>query len=138
MKLKDDIIFTRSLYQNKVNIDIKSKASSTIVSFQSGAYKLDSINSGNSNVDINSIDLSTVEPKIYNEEKFKDRIAYIEQSMPIEISGKISSMSGLTMEVIAFFPPIGAVCEIKTMMGGGVPKFPVLGKKIDYSISDRT
>jgi flagellum-specific ATP synthase len=52
-----------------------------------------------------------------NEEKFKDRIAYIEQSMPIEISGKISSMSGLTMEVIAFFPPIGAVCEIKTMMG---------------------
>ena len=72
MKLKDDIIFTRSLYQNKVNIDIKSKANSTIVSFQSGAYKLDSINSGNSNVDINSIDLSTVEPKIYNEEKFKE------------------------------------------------------------------
>ena len=72
MKLKGDIIFTRSLYQNKVNIDIKSKASSTIVSFQSGAYKLDSINSGNSNVDINSIDLSNVEPKIYNEEKFKE------------------------------------------------------------------
>ena len=72
MNIENDIIFTRSLYQNKVNVDIKSKSDSTIVSFQSGAYKLDSIKSGSASIDINSVDLTSVESKIYNEEKFKE------------------------------------------------------------------
>ena len=56
MNIENDIIFTRSLYQNKVNVDIKSKSDSTIISFQSGAYKLDSIRSGSASIDINSVD----------------------------------------------------------------------------------
>ena len=72
MDIESDIVFTRSLYQNKVNVDMKSESDSTIVSFQSGAYKLDSIKSGNASIDVNSVDLSDVEPKICNEEKFKE------------------------------------------------------------------
>ena len=72
MDCGDDIIFTRSLYQNKINVDIKSKSSSTIISFQSGAYKLDSLTTGNATIENISVDLGSVENKIHNEEKFKE------------------------------------------------------------------
>ncbi len=71
MKLDNKVKFTRGLYQNKVNIDIKYTSESAIISFQSGTYKLDSLNSGNSEVTHLQLDLSSVQDKIISEEKFK-------------------------------------------------------------------
>ena len=72
VRLDDDIKFTRGLYQNKINSDIGIKSESAIVSFQSGAYKIDSIASGDAEISTLNLDLSSVENKIVNEEKFKD------------------------------------------------------------------
>ncbi len=68
----DNITFTRSLYQNKINVDLTTDSDTTIVSFQSGAYKLDSLSTGSTDVETCSLDLSGVENKIINEEKFKE------------------------------------------------------------------
>ena len=72
MKIEDDIIFTRSLYQNKINIDLTSQSEKTIISFQSGAYRIDALKSGSCSVNKISIDLSAVPNKITNEKKFKE------------------------------------------------------------------
>ena len=72
VKLDGDIKFTRGLYQNKINSDIGIKSKSAIVSFQSGAYKIDSIESGDTEISTLKLDLSSVENKIINEDKFKD------------------------------------------------------------------
>ena len=72
MQLGTKLIFTRSLYQNKVNVDVECKSDVAIVSFQSGSYKLDSIESGSNQTEVLSVDLNAVHNKIKNEEKFKD------------------------------------------------------------------
>jgi len=72
MDSENNIVFTRSLYQNKINVDLTVHSDTTIISFQSGAYKLDSLSSGNANIETSSLDLSAVENKIINEEKFKE------------------------------------------------------------------
>lgn len=72
MELDNDIKFTRSLYQNKINVDLKSNSKTTIVSFQSGAYKVDSLKSGNAEFLSETVDLNAVENTIVNGEKFKE------------------------------------------------------------------
>jgi len=72
MKIDNDIKFTRSLYQNKINVDLKSNSKTTIISFQSGAYKVDSLESGNAESTTEAINLSSVENTIINGEKFKE------------------------------------------------------------------
>ena len=78
--INDSITYTRSLYQNKINVDLSVSSSSAIISFQSGAYKIDSLNQGSSNVEIVNVDLSSVENKIVNEDKFKDSDGAIDLS----------------------------------------------------------
>lgn len=67
----DELIFTRSLYQNKVNVDIKSNGFPFIVSFQSGTFKVNNIESGNCGIEIIDTKISD-ENRINNGEKFKE------------------------------------------------------------------
>tara|TARA_B100000674_G_scaffold341397_1_gene285450 strand:+ start:484 stop:1446 length:963 start_codon:yes stop_codon:yes gene_type:complete len=80
MNINDTITYTRSLYQNKINTDLSVSSNSAIISFQSGAYKIDSLNQGSSNVELVNVDLSSVENKIVNEDKFKDSDGAIDLS----------------------------------------------------------
>ena len=80
MQMNDSITYTRSLYQNKINVDLSISSRSAIISFQSGAYKIDSLNQGSSNVELVNVDLSSVGNKIINESKFKDSDGAIDLS----------------------------------------------------------
>ena len=70
-KKDSDIILTKQMYQGKVNADILSK-NPVIVSFQSGAFRFDEAEKGNSKTDKisldNNIDNNTIKPL----EKFKE------------------------------------------------------------------
>ena len=72
--------FTRSLYQNKINIDLSISSETAIISFQSGAYKIDALKEGSSNTNPVSVDLSSVENKIINDKKFKETDGAIDLS----------------------------------------------------------
>ena len=72
MRVEDNIIFTRSLYQNKINSDLVCKTKKAIVSFQSGAFKIDNLENGNASINKIEINLAEVPNKIINEPKFKD------------------------------------------------------------------
>ena len=80
MSVKDTISYTRSLYQNKINTDLSISSGSAIISFQSGAYKVDSLGQGSCNIEQMDVDLSSVENKIVNEEKFKETDGAIDLS----------------------------------------------------------
>ena len=80
MSVNDTISYTRSLYQNKINTDLSISSGSAIISFQSGAYKVDSIDQGSCKVEQMNVDLSSVENKIVNEEKFKETDGAIDLS----------------------------------------------------------
>ena len=72
MKIEDDIIFTRSLYQNKINTDLIAQSSQAIISFQSGAFKIDNLETGNASINTMEINLESVPNKIVNDKKFKE------------------------------------------------------------------
>ena len=72
MDLSDEPIFTRSLYQNKINLDVSINSDNSIVSFQSGSYRVDQINEGACDITKVDIDLSSVPNSIVNEQKFKE------------------------------------------------------------------
>ena len=80
MNINDTITYTRSLYQNKINTDLSVSSKSAIISFQSGAYKVDSLDQGLCNAEQMNVDLSSVENKIINEEKFKETDGAIDLS----------------------------------------------------------
>ena len=80
MKIEDDIIFTRALYQNKINTDLISQSEKSIISFQSGAFRMDSLQMGNSSINKISIDISSVPDKIINDKKFKESDSGIDLS----------------------------------------------------------
>ena len=80
MSVKDTLSYTRSLYQNKINTDLSISSGSAIISFQSGAYKVDSLGQGSCNIEQMNVDLSSVENKIINEEKFKETDGAIDLS----------------------------------------------------------
>ena len=72
MDVEDKILFIRSLYQNKINVDLTTKSEKNIVSFQSGSYKIDNLKMGGCAVNKITIDLDSVPNKITNEKKFKE------------------------------------------------------------------
>ena len=80
MSVNDTISYTRSLYQNKINTDLSISSGSAIISFQSGAYKVDSLDQGSCNVEQMNVNLGSVENKIVNEEKFKETDGAIDLS----------------------------------------------------------
>ncbi len=72
MDLSNGLTLTRALYQNKINVDLSVKSSNSIVSFQSGSYKLDQIKEGSCTIENIEIDLSSVPDTISNEPRFKE------------------------------------------------------------------
>ena len=80
MNINDTITYTRSLYQNKINTDLSISSGSAIISFQSGAYKVDLLDLGSCDVEQINVDLSSVENKIVNEKKFKETDGAIDLS----------------------------------------------------------
>jgi len=66
----NNILFTKQMYQGKVNADISTKGTA-IVSFQSGAFRADEVvkgSAGTENIPIDSINNNTINPL----EKFKE------------------------------------------------------------------
>lgn len=72
MDIGDKIVFMRSLYQNKINVDLTTKSEKSIISFQSGSYKIDNLKAGNCTVNKIIIDLNSIQNKIINDKKFKE------------------------------------------------------------------
>ena len=66
-----ELIFTRSLYQNKVNVDVSSSGSPLIVSFQSGTFRIDRMESGSCTIEKINIDIHDTN-QIVNGKKFKE------------------------------------------------------------------
>ena len=63
---------TRPIYQAKLNQVIKVKANQAIISFQAGSFSIENIESGTSNPNTISADLSEVKSTIRPEEKFSE------------------------------------------------------------------
>ena len=59
MNLEGSITFTRALYQNKINVDLSGGSTSSIVSFQSGAYKIDALKEGAAEIESVSVNLNS-------------------------------------------------------------------------------
>ena len=66
------IEWIRSLYRAKINSQLKSNSTQTIISVQSGCFKADNIKSGSSSINAINIDLSNVQKTIIPGEKFKE------------------------------------------------------------------
>jgi len=71
-KKEDELTFIRSIYQGKFNSDSTVKNGILIVSFQSGAFQADSLQSGSSDIRQLTVDLSEVNDSIVPEEKFQE------------------------------------------------------------------
>ena len=67
-----NLSFIRSIYQGKINSDVSVKDGNFIVSFQSGAFKVDEINEGTPSIRNMQIDLSKVETIISQDTKFQE------------------------------------------------------------------
>ena len=68
----DDIDWVRSLYRAKINCKVKATSNKSIISVQSGCFKADNLNKGNSAINEIEIDLSSVQKTIVPGEKFKE------------------------------------------------------------------
>jgi len=71
-KMDDNLIFVRSIYQGKFNSDWAIGEGSYIVSFQSGAFRADSLKVGSASIRNVSIDMSGVADSIKPGEKFQE------------------------------------------------------------------
>ena len=71
---KNDGEFTlvRSVYQGKFNADVCVKSNKCIVSFQSGAFRIDGLKTGSASIRNVSVDLSGVSTSIQPGEKFQE------------------------------------------------------------------
>ena len=71
---KNDGEFTlvRSVYQGKFNADVCVNSDKCIVSFQSGAFRIDGLNTGSASIRNVSVDLSGVSTSIQPGEKFQE------------------------------------------------------------------
>ena len=67
-----NLSFSRSIYQGKLNSDISINSSKYIISFQSGSFRSDDIDSGNSSIRKHDIDLSSLNNTIIPEDKFQE------------------------------------------------------------------
>jgi len=72
VKLGSPLTFVRSVYQGKFNSDMTVNHNPFIVSFQSGAFRVDSLKTGSSNIRNLSVDLSSVNDSIHPGEKFQE------------------------------------------------------------------
>ena len=69
--LKEKAIFTRQLYQGKINADLNGDGL-LLISVQSGSYRADEIESGSSTIEMFDVDLSSVGNSIRPGEKFQE------------------------------------------------------------------
>ncbi|MFC1480995.1 electron transfer flavoprotein subunit alpha/FixB family protein [Candidatus Neomarinimicrobiota bacterium] len=79
-KTDPTLLWTRQVFQGKMDADITIDASGAIVSFQSGSYKADELESGAPEVVNLDLDLSHVESKIRRSVRAKAGIATVELS----------------------------------------------------------
>ena len=70
-KMEDKLTFIRSIYQGKLNSDSVVNKGAFIVSFQSGAFRVDGLQSGSAEIRNVTVDLSGVSDSISPEEKFQ-------------------------------------------------------------------
>ena len=68
----NDIDWVRSLYRAKINCKVKATSNKSIISVQSGCFKADNLNKGDSTINEINIDLSNVKKTIVPGEKFKE------------------------------------------------------------------
>ena len=87
-KMDGDLTFVRSIHQGKFNSDWVAADESYIVSFQSGAFRADSLNAGSAAVRNVSVDLSGVADSINPGEKFQEA----EQSVDLSQADVIVSV----------------------------------------------
>ncbi len=66
------LTFVRSVYQGKCNSDLSVSCEKFIISFQSGAFRVDTLKAGSSSLRNVSVDLSDVEDSIQPGEKFQE------------------------------------------------------------------
>ena len=71
-KMEDKLTFIRSIYQGKMNSDSVVNIGAFIVSFQSGAFRVDGLQSGSAEIRNVTVDLSGVSDSITPEEKFQE------------------------------------------------------------------
>ena len=68
----NSIEWIRSLYRAKINCKIKATSSKSIISVQSGCFKVDNLKNGESSINEINLDLSDVDKTIMPGEKFKE------------------------------------------------------------------
>ena len=71
-KKEDKLTFIRSIYQGKFNSDSLVNNGAFIVSFQSGAFRVDGLQSGSADIRQMTVDFSGVSDSITPEEKFQE------------------------------------------------------------------
>tara|TARA_Y100001970_G_C14229009_1_gene857459 strand:+ start:1418 stop:2374 length:957 start_codon:yes stop_codon:yes gene_type:complete len=76
----NSLSFTRSVYQGKLNADLSVKTNSFIVSFQSGAFKTDALESGSANVRNFDVEISNISSIIEPGEKFQESESSVDLS----------------------------------------------------------
>ena len=67
-----ELTLVRSVYQGKFNADVCVNSDQCIVSFQSGAFRIDGLKTGSASIRNVSVDLSAVSTSIQPGEKFKE------------------------------------------------------------------
>ena len=71
-KKEEELTFIRSIYQGKINSDMVVNDGSFILSFQSGSFRADELQSGSAEIRNESLDLSDVNETISPDEKFQE------------------------------------------------------------------
>ena len=64
---------------------------------------------------------------------WQQRVDIVDRTLCLEIHGRVSSLSGLTIEVKDFAAPVGALCEIITRSSGSISA-EVIGFRDDVSV----
>ena len=93
---------------------MSSSSPTTIVSFQSGAYKIDALKTGKSELSSFSVQLDAVQNTIINDKKFKEELTFSRgmRIKPNFITKSINSMKKMYMEDGYFLADITANTEI--------------------------
>ena len=76
----NSIEWIRSLYRAKINCKIKATSAKSIISVQSGCFKVDNLKSGESSIKEINLDLSDVNKTIIPGEKFKESGSQVDLS----------------------------------------------------------
>ncbi len=79
-KIENDLVLTRSIYQGKFNSDVSVKNSKLIISFQSGAFRSDSLIEDDAIIEKISMNSIQSEISITTEDKFKEQESSVDLS----------------------------------------------------------